>query len=59
LGITPFFTPDYDLLLLAKELVTAIPITIIGAWVKGHYVGKIAKYNTDSMTKQTNSQECI
>jgi hypothetical protein len=36
-GITPFFQADYDLLGLIHELVTLIPITVVGNWVKGHY----------------------
>lgn len=38
-GITPFLTTDYDLLFLIHKTVQALPITIIGQWVKGHYTG--------------------
>jgi hypothetical protein len=39
-GLSPFLSPSYNLVLLAKQLVSRIPITIIGEWVKGHYTGK-------------------
>jgi hypothetical protein len=46
-GISPFLSPSYDLLLLAKQLVTSIPITIVGQWVKGHYTGNNRKIQHD------------
>ncbi len=42
-GISPFLSPNYDLLLLAKQMVARLPITILGEWVKGHYLGKNRK----------------
>jgi hypothetical protein len=46
-GISPFMSPSYDLLLLAKQLVARIPITMLGEWVKGHYSGKARKIQHD------------
>jgi hypothetical protein len=45
-GISPFMSPSYDLLLLAKQLIARIPITIIGEWA-GHYTGKDRKIQHD------------
>jgi hypothetical protein len=42
-GISPFFSADYDILHLLKQLLATIPITIVGEWVKGHYTGKRKK----------------
>ena len=38
-GIYPLLEADYDLLLLAKEMLSSMPIKIEGRWVKGHYSG--------------------
>jgi hypothetical protein len=46
-GISPFMSQSYDLLLLAKQLISRIPITIIGEWAKGHYTGKDWKIQHD------------
>jgi hypothetical protein len=46
-GISPFMSPSYDLLLLAKQLIARIPITLIGEWVKGHYTGKDRRIQHD------------
>jgi hypothetical protein len=39
-GITPFLTTDYDLLYLIRKTTQALPITILGQWVKARYTGK-------------------
>jgi hypothetical protein len=39
-GISPFMSLNYELIKLAKHIITITPITIIGQWVKGHYSGK-------------------
>jgi hypothetical protein len=46
-GISPFLSPNYNLLILVKQLITATPITIVGEWVKGHYSGKDRKKQHD------------
>jgi hypothetical protein len=33
-------TADYDLIYLAQHLLQLTPVTLLGAWVKGHYTGK-------------------
>ena len=38
-GIYPLLAVDYDLLVLAKDLLQALPITVRPEWVKGHYSG--------------------
>ena len=38
-GIYPLLAVDYDLLVLAKDLLSALPIQINHEWVKGHYTG--------------------
>jgi hypothetical protein len=40
LGVTPYLTTDDDLLQLIQHLVKLIPISLIGKWVKGHYMGQ-------------------
>jgi hypothetical protein len=39
-GISPTLTTDSDILNLAREFITLIPVTVLGEWVKGHYNGK-------------------
>jgi hypothetical protein len=46
-GISPFLSPDYDLLHMIKQIVTLIPMTLVGEWVKGHYTGKDRKPQHD------------
>jgi hypothetical protein len=46
-GISPFFSPDYDLILLEKQIVAILPIPDFGEWVKGHYSGKDRKIQHD------------
>jgi hypothetical protein len=46
-GISPFLSPNYDILHIIKQLVAVTPITIIGEWVKGHYSGKNRKIQHD------------
>lgn len=38
-GIFPLLAVDYDLLVLAKDMLQSLPITISWGWVKGHYTG--------------------
>jgi hypothetical protein len=38
-GITPYLTTDYDLLGIIHSLVSILPITVIGYWVKECYTG--------------------
>ncbi len=38
---------DYDLVHVAKHLVTLIPATIVGEWVKGHNTGDYREYKHD------------
>ena len=38
-GIYPLLAVDYDLLILAKDLLKALPFRVSGNWVKGHYSG--------------------
>mmetsp|Transcript_5492 Transcript_5492/g.8104 ORF Transcript_5492/g.8104 Transcript_5492/m.8104 type:complete len:785 (+) Transcript_5492:1386-3740(+) len=38
-GIYPMLAVDYDLLVLSRDMLKALPITITGEWVKGHYKG--------------------
>jgi hypothetical protein len=38
-GIYPLLAVDYDLLVLAKDILQAIPIQVNNSWVKGHYTG--------------------
>jgi hypothetical protein len=42
-GITPYLFSDYDIIMLAHNLLTVLPITIHSSWVKGHYSGKSPK----------------
>jgi hypothetical protein len=46
-GITPYLQTDADLVMKAKCLLNAIPITILVEWVKGHYNGKDREYKHD------------
>jgi hypothetical protein len=46
-GISPFLSSDYDLLQVAKQIISVTPVTIIGTWVKGHYQGKDRKVQHD------------
>jgi hypothetical protein len=47
LGISPFLSPNYDLIHLAKHIIIITRITIIGQWVKGHYSGNQRKIQHD------------
>mmetsp|Transcript_24137 Transcript_24137/g.34594 ORF Transcript_24137/g.34594 Transcript_24137/m.34594 type:complete len:1267 (+) Transcript_24137:682-4482(+) len=38
-GIYPLLAVDYDLLVLAKDLLKNLPIKVSWGWVKGHYSG--------------------
>ena len=38
-GAYPMLAVDYDLLVLSRDLLRLLPITITGEWVKGHYKG--------------------
>ena len=38
-GIYPLLAVDYDLLVLAKDLLRALPIQVSSAWVKSQYTG--------------------
>jgi hypothetical protein len=44
LTISQFLNTDYNLILLAKNLVTLLPVTIVSEWVKGHYKGDNREY---------------
>jgi len=46
-GITPFFTSDYDLIALIQLHFGLLPISAVGKWVKGHYSGDKKKYKHD------------
>jgi len=46
-GIYPLLAVDYDLLILAKDLLRAMPIQVKCAWVKGHYTGKHREFQHD------------
>ena len=45
--ITQFLQADYDLVQIAKTLVTLIPATIVAEWVKGHYTGEFREHKHD------------
>lgn len=45
--ITQFLHADYDLVYVAKQLVTLIPATIVANWVKGHYTGEYREHKHD------------
>lgn len=44
LTILQFLNTDYNLILIAKNLVTLLPVTIVSEWVKGHYKGDNREY---------------
>jgi hypothetical protein len=46
-SITHFLQADYDLVQVAKSLVTLIPATIVAEWVKGHYKGDYREHKHD------------
>jgi len=46
-GIYPLLAVDYDLLVLAKDMLQALPIRVSWAWVKGHYKGDDRKIQHD------------
>ncbi len=60
-GITPYLQADADLVMEAKRLLNATPITIIAEWVKGPYNGKDWDFKhdlneiTDSLATDFNS----
>ena len=60
-GITPYLQADADLVMEAKRLLNATPITIIAEWVKGYYNGKDREFKhdlneiTDSLATDFNS----
>ncbi len=60
-GITPYLQADVNLVMKAKRLINAIPVTILAEWVKGHYNGKDHKFKhelneiADSMATSFNS----
>jgi hypothetical protein len=45
--ISQFLHADYDLVHVAKLLVTLIPATIVAEWVKGHYTGDYREHKHD------------
>jgi hypothetical protein len=45
--ITHFLHADYDIVQVAKTLVTLIPATIVAEWVKGHYTGEYREHKHD------------
>ena len=60
-GITPYLQADADVVMEAKRLINAIPVTIIAEWVKGHYSGKVREIKhelneiTDTLATSFNS----
>jgi hypothetical protein len=47
LGITPYFSSDYDLLELIRLYFNLLPISAVGERVKGHYTGDKREYKHD------------
>ncbi len=39
-NISSYLSPDYNLIELCKQMLKILPITVVHAWVKGHYTGK-------------------
>jgi hypothetical protein len=55
-GLSPYFSSNYDLLLLVKQIIAATPITIMGEWVKGHYSGNNRNIQHDLNDQRYQSQ---
>lgn len=66
-GIMPCFTTDHDLVKPAQQLLAILPITVLHAWVKGHYTGTKLEfkhsinYQADKLVTQyqLNQQHCF